>query len=551
MKKIAWPYTGTTDHEMGSMTKSFEGTDQAAYTDYTFNPEQGSNPNTVPSVEYSESRMSPVDGDGEGSYLADDNELEEEEDDTVVSVYNEEKKVASFKCDIAKTLQDKINGLQVYSSLGSNSGLLFEYDNPQDVMYHMGTVKFPIDIIFLNKDKEIKRIYGDINPGTLGTFGCADVQFVLEVIGGTSDKLGFKPGDKVKIKRGNKSMIKSASLRMERSMPKMIYVYNFDGIISKNPQIKLSRVMNYDEENITLRFDGEVFTPGESITVNASDMNKYPKHIFSKTATGLSNFLENTKDTYEIYQDLKTAFSNPDNLVVFSTALSSPREVSSAFISKLEVLYGAFKSKDTVICKISSEYNHLNIIEDLRAAYPSSKIRLFADDEIAKKAGVPIPSDIKEQAKKAIVALNLGRVELSKSMDNISKNLSEYEKYRDENEKIRSTQGQYHQSVKRNITIAKQYLLSIRDAIKILNKIKDATTTMQIIESLASASHEASESIQEVFDLVNKMDTPDFVMLLTEATGNYDKAADDLKSTIDRAKDYINTDILGIIVLST
>lgn len=546
MRKIAWPWIGS---EMGNTIQDIM---EPGYTGYDMGVTEKALHNEVgPTTEYSESRVSPVDGDGGDVVSFVDDEEDEETEDTVVSVYNSDKKVASFKCDIAKTLQEKINGLQVYSSLSSESGLLFEYDTPQDVMYHMGTVKFPIDIIFLNKNLEIKRIYGGINPGTLGTFGCAEVQYVLEVAGGTSDSLGFKAGDKIKIKRGKNSMIKSASPRGEHKVPKMIYVYNFDGLINKNPKIKISKVMKYDEENITRRFDGEVFTPGPSMIVNSSDMNKYSGYAFSKTTSGLSNFLENTQETYEIYQDIKDAFNNPDNLVIFSTASLSSKEVASAFLSKLEVLYGEFDNKDAVIYRIAEEHNHLNIIENLRKKFPTSKIRLYADDNIAKKAGTPIPGDIKEEAKRALASLDLAKKELDKSLNNITKNLSEYEKYRDDNEKIRSTQGQYHQSIKRNVVIAKHYLVSIRDAIKVLNKIKDATTTMEIIESLATASHTASNAIQEVFDLVNKMDTPDFVMLLTEKTGNYDKAAEDLKSTIDRAKDYINTNILGIIVLST
>lgn len=549
MRKIAWPWIGTTEHEMGSMSDAFQDVDQAPYEKYdSLVPQKSVYEGAPPATEYSESRVSPVDGDGSEMSLADDEENEEE---TIVSVYNEEEKLASFKCDIAKSFQEKVNGLQVYSSLGSDSGLLFEYDNPQDVLYHMGTVKFAIDIIFLDENQKIKKICKNIQPGAIGTYGCANTLYVLEVLGGTSEKLGFKPGDKVRVKKGKNSMIKSASVREDHRMPKLIYVYNFDGIISRNPEIKIAKVAKYDEENITLRYDGEVFTPGESIKVNASKLSNYPEYLFSKTVSGMSEFLENSDDTYEAYQDLKSAFKNPDNIVIFSTALDSPKEVVQAFLSKLEVLYGSLKKRDAVICKIADNYNHINIIEDLREMYPYSEIRLFADDALSKKAGTPIPSHVKERAKEALKSLDVGKKALDKSLSAIKQNLTEYEKLRDREDKIKETQGQYHQSTKRNVELAKQYLLSIRDAIRILNKIKDATTTIEIIESLASSSHRASETIQEIFDLINKMSTPDFVMLLTEATGNYEKAVEDLDSTIDRARDYINTNILGIIVLST
>lgn len=548
MRKIAWPWIGSTEHEMGSMTSSFQDVDQTPYEDYdSLVPEKSVYEGAAPTTEYSEGRISPVDGDGQEISLADD----DSEEETVVSVYDKDKKLASFKCDIAKTFQEKVNGLQVYSSLGSDSGLLFEYDRPQDVLYHMGTVKFPIDIIFIDEDQKIKKICKNIQPGTLGTFGCANTLYVLEVIGGTSDQLGFKSGDKVKVKRGRSSTIKSASVTRNYKIPKLVYVYNFDGIISRNPDITISKMAEYNEENITLRYDGEVFTPGSPLTIKVHELEKYPGYFFSKTASGLDGFLENSTETYEAYQDLKEAFKDPENVIVFSTAMESPKEVVRAFLSKLEVLYGSLNKRETVICKIANNYNHINVIEDLREIYPYSEIRLFADDELSKKAGTPIPSHIKEQAKEALKSLDLGKKSLQKSIAAVKQNLTEYEKLRDREDKIKETQGQFHQSIKRNVELAKQYLLSIRDAIRILNKIKDATTTIEIIESLASASHRASESIQEIFDLINKMNTPDFVMLLTESTGNYEKAAEDLESTIKRAKDYINTNILGIIVLST
>src|SRR5690606_39957420 len=119
MREIAWPWIGSTEHEMGSMTSSFQDVDQAPYEDYdSLVPEKSVYEGAAPTTEYSEGRISPVDGDGQEISLADDDSKEE----TVVSVYDKDKKLASFKCDIAKTFQEKVNGLQVYSSLESDAG---------------------------------------------------------------------------------------------------------------------------------------------------------------------------------------------------------------------------------------------------------------------------------------------------------------------------------------------------------------------------------------------------------------------------------------------
>ncbi len=65
-----------------------------------------------------------------------------------VKIYDASKNEKTFfLCDVAHSLEDKIAGLQPYRSLKYGSGLIFPYEKPQDVTYHMGSVSFPIDII--------------------------------------------------------------------------------------------------------------------------------------------------------------------------------------------------------------------------------------------------------------------------------------------------------------------------------------------------------------------------------------------------------------------
>jgi SAM-dependent methyltransferase len=77
---------------------------------------------------------------------------DEQEKVAKIDIINTNNKIATFYCDIAKTFEEKVAGLQVYSSLSDKAGLLFEYKRPEDVIYHMGKVSYPIDIIFLDND---------------------------------------------------------------------------------------------------------------------------------------------------------------------------------------------------------------------------------------------------------------------------------------------------------------------------------------------------------------------------------------------------------------
>ena len=50
--------------------------------------------------------------------------------------------------------------------------------------------------------------------------------------------------------------------------------------------------------------------------------------------------------------------------------------------------------------------------------------------------------------------------------------------------------------------------------------------------------------------LINIIDTEEFVSKLEESTGKVDSSLEDTVMTLERAKDYINSDILGILVLT-
>ena len=56
----------------------------------------------------------------------------------------------------------------------------------------MGSVGYPIDIIFIDEESRIKKICKNIQPGSLGVYGCAGIKSVLEISGGLSDALGIK-----------------------------------------------------------------------------------------------------------------------------------------------------------------------------------------------------------------------------------------------------------------------------------------------------------------------------------------------------------------------
>lgn len=67
----------------------------------------------------------------------------------------------TFYVTVAKTEQQKEEGLSVKSSLPQDQGMLFPFDTPAFYAFWMRNMKFPIDIIYI-ANKKIVTIYSNV-----------------------------------------------------------------------------------------------------------------------------------------------------------------------------------------------------------------------------------------------------------------------------------------------------------------------------------------------------------------------------------------------------
>ena len=81
--------------------------------------------------------------------------------------------------EIADTSDKRAMGLQYRDSLDNDCGMLFIFDEPQDVSMHMRNVKFPIDMFFLDKKWNIIKRY-TAQPEEQN-INCPKVKYVIEV----------------------------------------------------------------------------------------------------------------------------------------------------------------------------------------------------------------------------------------------------------------------------------------------------------------------------------------------------------------------------------
>lgn len=102
---------------------------------------------------------------------------------------------AEVVVDVAATPRQKQSGLQAYRSLPQDRALWFPFVARRTATFHMGDVKFPIDIVFIDNDK-ISKIVHNVQPRQMGSWSaiCTDV---LELNAGFCLKNQVRVGDKI------------------------------------------------------------------------------------------------------------------------------------------------------------------------------------------------------------------------------------------------------------------------------------------------------------------------------------------------------------------
>ncbi|MGB8039726.1 MAG: DUF192 domain-containing protein, partial [Pseudolabrys sp.] len=93
---------------------------------------------------------------------------------------------------------ERAKGLMYRKTLPEGQGMLFDFHREQDVSFWMQNTYIPLDMIFIRGDGRILRIAENTEPlSTRLIPSGGPVRAVLEVIGGTTRKLGIAPGDRV------------------------------------------------------------------------------------------------------------------------------------------------------------------------------------------------------------------------------------------------------------------------------------------------------------------------------------------------------------------
>jgi uncharacterized protein len=106
--------------------------------------------------------------------------------------------VHAFDVRLATNDAERERGLMFVKSLPEGQGMLFDFKRDQPVSFWMHNTYIPLDMMFIAGDGRIMHIVENAKPLSDDLIPSQyPVRAVLEVIGGTAEKLGIKTGDHV------------------------------------------------------------------------------------------------------------------------------------------------------------------------------------------------------------------------------------------------------------------------------------------------------------------------------------------------------------------
>ncbi|MCK1541628.1 DUF192 domain-containing protein [Bradyrhizobium sp. 179] len=106
--------------------------------------------------------------------------------------------VQVFSVEMATTEQEKQTGLMYRKELADGKGMLFDFNPEQEVSMWMKNTYVSLDMIFIRADGRILRIAENTEPMSTKIISSqGPARAVLEVVAGTAQKYGIRPGDRV------------------------------------------------------------------------------------------------------------------------------------------------------------------------------------------------------------------------------------------------------------------------------------------------------------------------------------------------------------------
>ena len=107
----------------------------------------------------------------------------------------------TFTVEVAGDDATRAMGLMHRTELAPDHGMLFRFSPPRHITMWMKNTPLSLDMVFIGQDGKVHRIAANTVPQSLEYIRSGgEVSDVLEVIAGTAERIGLKPGDQITLK---------------------------------------------------------------------------------------------------------------------------------------------------------------------------------------------------------------------------------------------------------------------------------------------------------------------------------------------------------------
>jgi uncharacterized protein len=114
-----------------------------------------------------------------------------------LSIVTQDGRNLGFQVEVVDTPYDRARGLMFRKELPDKHGMLFVFEEEAMRSFWMRNTYVPLDIIFINAQREIVNIGEGVPLSEAHVPSIAPAKFVLELEKGTAERLDIKAGDKV------------------------------------------------------------------------------------------------------------------------------------------------------------------------------------------------------------------------------------------------------------------------------------------------------------------------------------------------------------------
>lgn len=104
----------------------------------------------------------------------------------------------TFTIEWAVTPEERARGLMFRESMAADHGMIFDFGSDRPVAFWMKNTPLALDMIFIRDDGTVDSIAADTTPFSEASVPSGGpVRYVLEVLAGTSKRIGLVPGDRI------------------------------------------------------------------------------------------------------------------------------------------------------------------------------------------------------------------------------------------------------------------------------------------------------------------------------------------------------------------